>query len=132
MNIKLCIMFLVMMALTGCSKGCSGGSEADPSKVEATKPAMPISVSFRRPLLDQIDGASSDGLVAIFTNQTGRDLGVRIILKNKMFAQQKSYMIILPPHRSKELGWLEGWKFLSGEYITIEHEDYGNLQTRVP
>ena len=99
---------LVALALVGCSK-----------------PEMPVSVSYRTALLDS-------SLVAQFHNNSDRHLTVVVKFENRTLNQQKDGYIGLAPRETKEIGWVEGWKFMSGEYITMSHEDYATRTVRMP
>lgn len=105
---SLLVALLMALTLVGCSK-----------------PDMPVSVSFRPALLD-------NSLVARFRNKSDRHLTVVVKFENRTLNQQMSSYIVLGPRETKEIGWLEGWAFMSGEYITMSHEDYSTKTVRVP
>ena len=98
----------LMIALAGCSK-----------------PEVPVTVTFRT-------SPFSNGLVAQFHNNSNRHLAVVLDFQNKTLHQEKNGYIEIEPSATKEIGWLEGWKFMSGETITISHEDYSTVTLRVP
>ena len=95
------------------------------SFTSCSKPSMPVSISFRGAALDQ-------SLVAQFRNNSNRYLTIVAQFENKTLNQVKNGYIELPPMQTKEFGWMEGWKFMSGEYITVTHEDYASQTVRVP
>jgi hypothetical protein len=88
-------------------------------------PEMPISVTYREALFDK-------SLVAQFHNNSDRYLIVLVKLENKTLSETKNGKLELAPRETKEIGWAEGWKFVSGEYITITHEDYSVKTVRAP
>jgi hypothetical protein len=89
------------------------------------KPTLPVTVTFRK----SIGGGS---LVAQFTNTSSRVLAVKACLLNGTFRQFDVIALELPPGRRVEHGWLEGWKFASGETIFLEHSDYEPASFNVP
>lgn len=91
---------------------------------QTKKPEMPISVSTRQALF----GA---GLVAQFTNNSDRFLAVIATFKNPTTSQQESFRLDLSPKSLKEVGHLEGWTFVSGDEINIQHNDYEPLSRTI-
>ncbi len=102
------LVLLAVLGFTGCSK-----------------PAMPVSVTSREATLDK-------SLVAQFRNNSNRHLTVLVRFENKTLGQVKDGYIEIAPLETKEIGWMEGWKFMSGEYVTLAHEDYAAQTVRVP
>ncbi|HBC89249.1 MAG TPA: hypothetical protein DCZ94_20100 [Lentisphaeria bacterium] len=92
---------------------------------ELNKPPMPVKVTYR-------SSAVGEGYVAQFQNQTSKYLAVRVVFKNRTLNQTKEGSIDLPPNGSTEIGWMEGWKFVSGESIDLYHEDYSSASYRIP
>jgi ABC-type uncharacterized transport system auxiliary subunit len=105
---SLFLMLLIALTLLGCSK-----------------PNMPISVTYRKAVFD-------NSLVAQFNNNSDRYLTIILKFENKTLKQERSGFIEIAPRETKEIGWAEGWKFMSGEYITISHEDYATETVRMP
>lgn len=113
------LMFVGLVVLT---LGCSGeGSAAAPPG----KPELPLTVEFRTAML-------GSGLVAKFKNTSSRNLGIKATFENKTFAEAKVDRLLLRPFETVERGWAEGWQFMSGESITLEHEDYSPKTLKVP
>lgn len=100
--------FLAAFVLAGCSK-----------------PEMPVVVTYRKAMLD-------NSLVAQFHNNSERYLTVVVKFENRTLNQQKSGYIKIGPRENVEIGWTDGWKFMSGEYITLTHEDYNTQVVRIP
>ena len=86
---------------------------------------MPISVSYRAAQFD-------NSLVARFHNNSDRHLSIVMKFENRTLNQQKSGYIDIAPQQTIEIGWAEGWKFMSSEYITMTHEDYSTKTLRIP
>lgn len=102
------LALLIALGLAGCSK-----------------PDMPVSITWREAKLDS-------SLVAQFRNNSNRHLAVMTRFENKTLNQTKEGYLELPPMETIEIGWMEGWKFMSGEYLTLAHEDYKTLSVRMP
>ena len=100
-------------------------SSPSSAQAELAKPAIPILFTYRKALL-------SDGLVATFTNQSDRLLAILVTVRNPSFGRQDSFRLDIPPNRSKEIGHLEGWNFVSGDVITITHAEYAPLIKIIP
>jgi len=103
---------------------CGGGGPGK-SVVPFVKPTVPVVVSFR-------DSRWGQGKVAIFSNQTANRLTITVKVESKQQKQEKSGNIDLEPNGRTEIGWLEGWKFESGETIDITHPDYSSKSVTVP
>ena len=112
----LCAVALAVITFVGC-----GGKEKRPAK-----PPMPVQMSFRPAAL------SSQGYVLQLKNQSTRHLAVMVLLQNKTVNQQMTGYLTIQPTGLTEFGWLEGWVFLSGETVKLSHEDYQDLEARVP
>lgn len=106
------VVAVVGLMITGCSEGVS-------------KPKMPVTVTYRESVV-------GEGYVVRFQNQTAKYLQVRVRFKNRTLNQEKDGYIDLSPNGSTEIGWMEGWKFVSGETITLSHEDYASASYRIP
>jgi hypothetical protein len=91
----------------------------------AGKSKVPVVVSYRDSLL-------SDGLVAIFINQTSNRLTISYKFENKALGEVKEGAIDIKPNAKVEIGWLEGWNFVSGDTITVSHHNYRSFTTRIP
>lgn len=102
-----------------------GGGGPGKSVVPFVKPTVPVVVSYR-------GSAWGQGKVAIFSNQTANRLTISVKFENKKSNQQKSGTIDLEPNGKTEIGWLEGWKFESGETIEITHPDYSSKTVTIP
>lgn len=88
-------------------------------------PEMPIQLSYRRAI-------TGPGLVVSFRNTSNRALAVAVTLRNPSLNQQKIIRIDVSPSQAREVGYLEGWAFASGDTIRITHNDYKQSEVRVP
>lgn len=88
-------------------------------------PFVPVVITMR-------ESAWGEGKVAIFSNQTPNRLTITVTVRNDKLNQSKSVNINLDPNGNAEFGWLEGWRFLSGETIIVSHPSYLPLIKTVP
>jgi hypothetical protein len=87
---------------------------------------VPVKVEFRKALLDS-------SLVGQFRNTTtDKYLVVVVTLRNKTTNEVKSGLLKIGPNETNEIGWAQGWSFVSGETIKIEHSDYSSVKVKVP
>ncbi len=100
------------------------------------KPAMPVTVTFERGFAVQGKNLVDAAFVAKLANTSGRYLAVRAVAENKTLQESTTRTIELPPESNAtspvEFGWQQGWKFASGETLTLTHEDYQALTVTVP
>lgn len=85
------------------------------------KPNMPVKVMAR-------DSLVGEGLVAQFHNESSNKLVVYILLEDKNKSNKHSGNLVLQPNSMQEIGWVEGWKFESGDTIKITHSDYKSIK----
>lgn len=97
-----------------------------PAEEAAAAPDLPLKVSFRKAKLN-------DSLVARFTNTSSdKFLTAIITFKNSTFNQVKQRKLSVGPGNTAEVGWAQGWKFMSGETIKIESVGFAALGVTVP
>ncbi len=89
-----------------------------------TKP-MPISVTFRGAALDT-------SLVAQLRNNSGSTMKVLVQVESRTTGQSKQAELVVGSTEMTEVGWAEGWRFVSGETLRIHHADYKDLVVTVP
>lgn len=116
----LTLALIAMVVACGGGGGGSGGGG-----IPFFKPSVPVVVSYRESLV-------GNGKVAIFSNQTANRLTITVKFENKKLKEEKTGTIDLDPNGKTEIGWLEGWRFLSGETITISHPDYSSKTVTIP
>lgn len=95
--------------------------ESSLQKEPEPKPLVPVNLTMRASLV-------GEGMVAVFNNQTSENIRVFVTLENKEMKQTKNGYLDFGPNAKQEIGWIEGWKFMPGEYITISHPDYSSLR----
>ncbi len=91
----------------------------------ASKPALPLAVSFRSSRLGQ-------GLVAVIENSSDRYLTVALTVRNPTLSTTRRYRLELEPKSSTDFGHLEGWKFTSGDEVGLYNDAFGALKLTVP
>jgi len=105
------MLFIILCVF--CTAGC------------VRKQKLPVTVEFRQSLL-------GEGVVAVVKNDTSTQMKVLITGSNRTTKQRKTWAVLLRPHGCKEIGWVQGWAFVQGETIIIEHEGYSPKQIVVP
>lgn len=116
----------LLLALVATLVGCGGGA-ATSSNIWSPppKPEVPVVISSRSAVL-------GNGEVAIFSNQTGNRLTITVKIEDKTGSNRKTGTLDLDPNGKAEIGWMEGWRFKSGDTIEISHPDYSPKTTRFP
>lgn len=86
---------------------------------------VPIEVNVRDSMVDE-------GKVAIIRNPTAKTLhNVLLVCTNAELKQEKRYLEeTWAPNRELELGWMEGWKWVSGETLTVSASGYAEKTWR--
>ena len=90
-----------------------------------SRPELPVKVTYRSSVV-------GEGYVAAFHNQSDKYLQVVVEFRNSTLNQSTSGQIDLPPNGTKEISWIEGWKFSSGETIHVRHDDYRPASYKIP
>ena len=119
-NFKQLIFILAAIAIAGWYFGFNKDDVFDVAKSVATihKPALPISVSYRKSLLGK-------GYVAIVENKSKDQLQLDFDLRSSAQNDPKKQAVIsIEAAKKIEIGWLEGWKFELGDTISVSHKDY--------
>lgn len=86
---------------------------------------LPVTVSVR----DSVIGV---GRVVEFSNCTPRYLVVKVSATNPTFGTNQVFAVDLPGHAMRPMGWLEGWKFASGDRVTLEQSGYAPTVIQIP
>ncbi len=89
------------------------------------KPSLPVVVTYRESLV-------GEGIVAIFSNQTSNRLTITVEFESRSGTERKRGTIDLDPNGKSEIGWMEGWKFESGESIALAHPNYSPRTVTIP
>lgn len=97
----------------------------DPAQVESSKPALPVKVGFRKSYL-------GIGLVAMIENTSAHYLTMVITTRNPTLSTVRRFKIEIAPGDDLAFGHNDGWKFSSGDELSLYHDDYRALKLTVP
>ena len=86
---------------------------------------LPVTLNVR----DSVIGL---GRVVEFSNTSPRYLVVKVSAANPTFATNQVFAVDLPGHTMRPFGWLEGWKFASGDRVTLEQDGYSPTVLNIP
>lgn len=104
---------MVALALPACAQ------------LKPQKPPLPVSVTHRESMV-------GEGYVAQFENQSDKFLTIAVELRNETIGKKRSGHLELRGNHTTEIGWLQGWKFASGDTIAVSHADYKGATYRIP
>jgi hypothetical protein len=115
---RLFAILLAFLAAYTCS--------AQIDSVDAGARGLPLKISFRKSTLN-------DSLVARFTN-TSSDVFLTAVatFKNGTYNEVKQKKLNVGPGKTAEVGWAQGWRFMTGETITVQSQGYAPLTATVP
>lgn len=88
-------------------------------------PPLPVTVSFRNALLD-------NSLVARFHNNSASTLKVIVDIRSRDTGGAKQAELVLGGGSTTEVGWSEGWRFVSGESLHVHNMSFRDLDVVVP
>lgn len=97
----------------------------DPAQAEPGKPALPVMLSFRKSWL-------GIGLVAVIENASSHHLVLAMAVRNPALSTARRFRIEIAPGDDLVFGHAEGWKFASGDELSLYHVDYKTLRLTVP
>ena len=100
---------------------CLGGFSS--RYVDVFRPAMPVTVSFRK-------SALGEGHVAVIKNESERDIAVWL-RHQKAEGEAKEGIVILDAGDSDEYGWIEGWKFQPGDRLLVQESGHKSIKVTV-
>jgi hypothetical protein len=113
----------------GCGKTPTrpGGwtTSGHPDAARPVGPPVPVSISYR-------ESAVGRGKVAVVSNQSGDTLNVLVAHDSPARGRHKTGYLNLPPGRSVEIGWLEGWRFESGDRVSVSHAGFQPQSVLIP
>lgn len=81
------------------------------------KKPLPVTVAFREAALQQ-------GLVAVVSNTSPEQLKVAYTIEGTGTGGTKQGELFLNPGGAGEIGWMQGWRFVPGEKITLRNNRY--------
>jgi len=88
-------------------------------------PEMPVDTAWRQAVLQP-------GWVLKLTNNSGRILGLMVTCKDLSSKEKFTRSIDIRPNQTRELGWAQGWNFVSGDEVVISHHDYKSIHSTAP
>lgn len=97
----------------------------DPAQAESAKPALPVKVSFRKSYL-------GIGLVAVIENTSTRYLTMVMTTRSPTLSTLKRFQIEIKPGDDLAFGHDDGWKFTSGDELSLYNDNYKALKLTVP
>jgi hypothetical protein len=83
----------------------------------AARGDLPVEASFRRE-------PAGKGLTLLLTNKSKRHLSLEAMVKRPRLKQTKTFQLEVPPGATTELGYRQGWSFVSGDTVSLIHESY--------
>jgi hypothetical protein len=92
---------------------------------DATKPVLPITVSFHKSL-------SGSGLVGVFKNSSVSPLEIEAVFSSPATGGKRAANLVIPPNGVKEIGHVEGWPFAAGQHIQLTNRQYKAVEYDVP
>lgn len=89
--------------------------------------APPIDVSFRGSLM------FGGKVLQVKNTTTDKHLSCLMTVRNDTHHQEKTFSFALPPRETQEVGVREiGWRFYTGESVTIDVEGFKTYRCKVP
>jgi hypothetical protein len=98
-------------------------TQLQPLAAQARK--LPVTARFRK----AVTGA---GFVLLLQNTSRKPLALSVTLSNPTFNKSKTYRVDIDGGLMKEIGYLEGWAFTSGDQIQIQNAEYDPLSVTIP
>lgn len=115
----------ILFFLTGFVLGCLLTYVVTHTGRTIVKPELPVQVVFRGSLMDQ-------SLVARFHSLAERPLSMKLRLLSQSGGRDLEAPLVLNPGEVKEIGWMEGWAFQSGDIIELNHQSFQSARHRAP
>jgi hypothetical protein len=78
---------------------------------------LPIEAGFRR-------APAGQGVILVVRNASKRHLSLEATAKRPRSGEQKTFRLEVEPGKTAELGYREGWLFVSGDTVALSHKDY--------
>lgn len=97
----------------------------DPAQVDSAKLDLPVTVSFRKSWI-------GIGLVAVLKNTSTHYLTLVMTVRNPTLSTVKRFKIEIAPGDDLDFGHNDGWKFTSGDELSLYHDNYKALKLIVP
>jgi hypothetical protein len=97
----------------------------DAALAEATRPELPVQVTFRSAWMGQ-------GLVATIRNAADRPLNVIAEFRDPAANTIREFSLALDPKASADIGRAEGWIVASGQSLTVAASGYRSITAFAP
>jgi hypothetical protein len=97
----------------------------DTAQNDSNKPAMPVSVRFRKSYLGM-------GLVAVVENTSKQHLTLLLTVRNPTLSTARRFEIEVKPENDIAFGHDDGWRFASGDELGLYHNNYRAIRMVVP
>jgi hypothetical protein len=97
----------------------------DAALAEATRPELPVQVTFRSAWMGQ-------GLVATIRNAADRPLNVIAEFRDPAANTSREFSLALDPKASADIGRAEGWLVASGQTLTVAASGYRSITAFAP
>jgi len=117
---SLIVAWLLGLMATLC--GCNSKNKPPEPPVP---PPLPVHVSFR-------ESKITKGLVCSIRNDSGKHLQIKSTFSSRTTGQTQEKILTLLPAETLEVGFLEGWRFTSGETVKLWHADFQEKVVQVP
>ena len=111
MTVRVRSLLAAVVAVSATALGC------------ASRP--PIRATYRESIVGK-------GMVLQVENTSCRHLRVAVSLENPTTGDRRRRTLDLGPKDVDEIGWLQGWRVMSGDRIAISHHDYRVLRLETP
>jgi len=92
---------------------------------EATKPELPVRVSFRPAWMGQ-------GMVATIRNVADRPLNVIAEFRDSSASHTREFSLALDAKGSAEIGLAQGWTVAPGQSVTVAASGYRSIKAFAP
>lgn len=108
LKVKFLSIVLASVLLTGCFKEES-----------------PITIMHR-------ESAVGRGKVVVITNPSGQKVAIDVLISSSETDQEATLKYTLNPRTFAEIGWAQGWQFVSGEEIIVSSNKYSDVEYTIP
>jgi hypothetical protein len=112
--------FIVVLAVIAAGVVSAGVLEVRPWESR-----LPVSVSFRNAHFD-------NSLVAQIHNDSDSVRKVLVLIQSPTTGETERMVELIPGRDMVEIGWLQGWRFVSGERLQIHQSGYRDEVETIP
>lgn len=116
------LIFAWILGLMTLLSGCNGKNKPPEPPVP---PPLPMHVTFR-------ESKVTKGLVCSIRNDSGKHLQIKSTFTSRTTGQTQEKILTFLPAETLEIGFLEGWRFTSGETVKLWNADFQEKVVQVP